>query len=73
MAEAPTHPHHEARGTFAEIDGVMQPMPAPRYSATPTEMPRPAAKPGADTDALLASLGYDGARISSMREAGAVA
>jgi alpha-methylacyl-CoA racemase len=39
MAEAPSHPHNAARGTFIEVDGVMQPAPAPRYSATPCKTP----------------------------------
>jgi alpha-methylacyl-CoA racemase len=34
-AEAPHHPHNVARGTFVEIDGVMQPAAAPRFSRTP--------------------------------------
>jgi alpha-methylacyl-CoA racemase len=40
MAEAPAHPHNAARGTFIEVDGVMQPAPAPRYSLTQTDTPR---------------------------------
>jgi alpha-methylacyl-CoA racemase len=39
MAEAPSHPHNAARGTFIEVDGVMQPAPAPRYSVTQTATP----------------------------------
>ena len=35
LAEAPRHPHNVARGTFVEVDGVIQPAPAPRFSATP--------------------------------------
>jgi alpha-methylacyl-CoA racemase len=35
MAEAPYHPHNVARGTFIEVDGVVQPAPAPRFSRTP--------------------------------------
>ncbi len=35
IAEAPHHHHNAARKTFAERDGTMQPMPAPRFSATP--------------------------------------
>ncbi len=35
MGEAPAHPHNAARGTFIEVNGVMQPAPAPRFSATP--------------------------------------
>ena len=39
MAEAPSHPHNAARGTFIEVGGVMQPAPAPRYSVTVTDAP----------------------------------
>lgn len=34
MAEAPGHPHNVARGTFTTHDSVVQPMPAPRFSAS---------------------------------------
>ncbi|CAG2159302.1 CaiB/BaiF CoA transferase family protein [Cupriavidus numazuensis] len=40
MAEAPQHPHLKARGSFVEVEGVMQPMPAPRFSRTPNAVPR---------------------------------
>jgi len=38
LTEAPLHPHNRARRTFAASGGQMQPMPAPRFSATPTEV-----------------------------------
>jgi alpha-methylacyl-CoA racemase len=40
LADAPTHPHIAARGTFATSGGVLQPAPAPRFSATPAAPPR---------------------------------
>ena len=40
-AEAPEHPHLKARGTFVEIDGVVQPAPAPRFSRTIPNAPTP--------------------------------
>ena len=36
--EAPRHPHNVARGTFATVDGVVQPAPAPRFSRTPSQL-----------------------------------
>lgn len=39
MAEAPLHPHNLARETFVEIDGVVQPAPAPRFSVTQSVRP----------------------------------
>ncbi len=41
MDEAPTHPHLQSRGTYVEVDGVVQPAPAPRFSRSTTEMPSP--------------------------------
>ncbi len=38
--EVADHPHNKARGTFVEVNGVTQPAPAPRYSATPCDPPR---------------------------------
>lgn len=38
-AEVVEHPHNRARGTFIEVNGVIQPAPAPRYSATPCDPP----------------------------------
>ena len=35
LREAPQHPHNVARGTFIEDGGMIQPAPAPRFSATP--------------------------------------
>ncbi len=69
LAEAPDHPHHAMRGTFADIGGVVQPAPAPRYSVTATDMPVPARD---DADALLGALGYDRDRVAALREAGII-
>jgi len=37
--EARQHPHIAARGTLIEIDGIVQPAPAPRFSRTVPEQP----------------------------------
>jgi len=42
--EAPDHPHVRARGTFTEVDGVVQPAPAPRFDGeaqAPAPQPAP--------------------------------
>ncbi|MEU1311809.1 CaiB/BaiF CoA-transferase family protein [Streptomyces cinnamoneus] len=49
LREAPVHPHLAARATFTDHDGITQPAPAPRFSATPGSLRRPPARPGADT------------------------
>ena len=38
LEEAPHHPHNRARKTFIEIEGVMQPNVAPRFSRTQSEI-----------------------------------
>ncbi|MFI8962174.1 CaiB/BaiF CoA transferase family protein [Streptomyces sp. NPDC053493] len=50
LREAPGHPHLAARGTFVEHSGLVQPAPAPRFSATPGAVRTGPALPGADTD-----------------------
>lgn len=44
MDEATRHPHMVARGTYVEIDGVVQPAPAPRFSVTVPGVPDPPQK-----------------------------
>lgn len=72
MTEAPAHPHNLARGTFAVVGGAVQPMPAPRYSATPTVMPQSAPVAGSDTDAILTELGYGAGEVATLRASGAL-
>ncbi|MEU7057678.1 CaiB/BaiF CoA-transferase family protein [Streptomyces sp. NPDC046197] len=49
LREAPHHPHLAARGTFTDHAGITQPAPAPRFSATPTEVRTGPARPGSGT------------------------
>jgi alpha-methylacyl-CoA racemase len=73
MAEAPSHPHNVARGTFTEIAGVVQPRPAPRFSRSDSSIERPPPHAGQHTDEILAEIGLDADAIEEMRESGAVA
>lgn len=66
MAEAPAHPHNAARGTFFERDGVVQPAPAPRFSATPCAPGAPAPPRGADTRLVLAEAGLAAHDINAL-------
>ncbi len=56
ISEAAAHPHLEARGTFVERDGMVQPQPAPRFSRTTATLttPPPAAAGAQTRDALAA-------------------
>jgi alpha-methylacyl-CoA racemase len=73
MAEAPVHPHTRARATFVEIDGVVQPAPAPRFSRTKSGKPRSAVRSGAHTREILVEAGYSDVEVSELLRAGAVA
>lgn len=46
LTDAPFHAHNRARGTFAEVGGVLQPAPAPRFSRTPAGSPLPSSVVG---------------------------
>ncbi len=73
MGEARDHPHLVARGTIAAPDGVPQPAPAPRFSATPTALGAPPAVPGQHTDAVLADWGFSPDERDRLRASGVVA
>jgi alpha-methylacyl-CoA racemase len=72
MTEAKAHPHNVARGTFVDVAGWAQPAPAPRYSATINAAPRPAPASGADSDTVLAELGYTAQQLADLRATGAL-
>jgi alpha-methylacyl-CoA racemase len=71
LEEAPAYPHNRSRGAFVELDGIVQPGPAPRYSRTVTAKPSPP-RPGADGAAILAELGYSDEEIGELRSEGAL-
>jgi alpha-methylacyl-CoA racemase len=55
LTEAARHPHLQARGTYVERDGVLQPAPAPRFSRTGATLSTGPSVPGGQTrEALLA-------------------
>ena len=70
--EAHTHPHNAERATFVEVEGVMQPAPAPRFSRTPAAVHSPPSVAGQDTDEALAAWGVDADRVATLRAAGAL-
>lgn len=73
LDEAPHHPHNVARGTFVEIDGIVQPGPAPRFSRTPSAQPTPPQALGEGTRSALAAWGIPSERIAALFASGVVA
>lgn len=57
LDEAVDHPHNAARGTIVEIDGVMQPAPAPRFSVTPGRIQSAPPKIGQNREDALRDWG----------------
>jgi alpha-methylacyl-CoA racemase len=71
LVEAPAHPHHQARSTFTEVGGTLQPAPAPRFSRTPCATPTPASDPD-DPAATLTAWGLAAVRVAHLRATGAL-
>lgn len=71
-SEAPAHPHNVARSTFVEVDGVVQPGPAPRFSRTPSAVASPPEQPGRSTVTALRRWGVDEDLIASLQDEGAL-
>jgi len=70
FTEAPSHAQHRARGSFVEVGGVIQPGPAPRFSATPSALPRPAPARGELGEAALRDWGFDPTAIARLQQQG---
>jgi alpha-methylacyl-CoA racemase len=75
LDEAAGHEQAVARGAYRPIPGydVPQPAVAPRFSRSETPVPPPPPRVGADTDAVLAELGYSLERVALLRGSGVVA
>jgi alpha-methylacyl-CoA racemase len=69
IQEAIDHPHNRARNTFIEIDGVVQPAPAPRFSRTVPQMPHAPQASGVDLEGTLRRWGFGTEEIETLRKA----
>ena len=72
LAEAPHHSHNVARKTFLEVNGRVQPAPAPRFSVTKADAPRKSPQVGDDTASVLKDLGHDSTQIEALKSQGIV-
>lgn len=70
--EAASHPHNVARGVYQQVDGYLQPAPAPRFSRTPSSVAHGLHKAGQDTQSVLQGLGIADHDIQSLLDLGAV-
>jgi crotonobetainyl-CoA:carnitine CoA-transferase CaiB-like acyl-CoA transferase len=69
LEEAPQHPHLKERGVYDQIDGVTQPMPAPRFSRTPSPKPKPFRPWSKDEVREILAPWLDDAAIEAARQA----
>lgn len=72
MEEATQNAHAAARGAFVEVDGLVQPAPAPRFSGTPAGPVRRAPGHGSDTAAVLQAAGLGKGEIQTLIEQGII-
>jgi alpha-methylacyl-CoA racemase len=72
LTESKDSAHLQARQTLVDVNGSVQPAPAPRFSRTPGAIQNGPRKPGQDTKEALADWGIDEGTISKLLDAGAV-
>ena len=67
MEEAPKHPQNVFRNTFVEVEGVLQPAPAPRFNRTKPEIQGPPLMQGEHTEPALADWGFTQDEIQELK------
>jgi crotonobetainyl-CoA:carnitine CoA-transferase CaiB-like acyl-CoA transferase len=72
LEEAPRHPHLRERGTYVEIDGVVQPAPAPRFSRSVAPMPQAHRAWAPEEAEDILSPWLDRSEVSAARNAGTI-
>lgn len=72
MGEAVVDDHLTARRTHVEVEGEVQPAPAPRFSRSQPSPPAASPEPGEHTTEVLLEVGLAQARIDELRAAGVV-
>jgi len=72
FSEAPEHPHLAARATFSNDFGVVQPAPAPRFSATPGAIAGPPPVAGDHSADILSRWGFAADEVAELVESGVV-
>jgi len=72
LKEACEHPHNLARHAVIDVGGIAQNAPAPRFSRTSPDAPRPPHRAGADTDDILRDWHIDAQLIDRARADGGI-
>jgi alpha-methylacyl-CoA racemase len=57
---------------LVDVNGIVQPAPAPRFSRTPGAIGNAARRPGQDTTEALTDWGIDADRVAKLLELGTI-
>jgi alpha-methylacyl-CoA racemase len=71
LSEAPDHPHNRARHSYFQLNGQVQPSPAPRFSRTRPEVSHGARPPGTGGERILLGARFSAEEIAQLNEKGA--
>ncbi len=72
LDEVAAHPHNAERNLLVDVEGILQPAPAPRLSRTPGEALKVKGPRGTHTNEVLKELGYSEAEIEGLTKGEAV-
>lgn len=72
LAEVQAHPHSRARGSFVEVEGIVQPTPSPRFSRSQPAMQSPPPESGKNTREGLSAWGITAGELRSLEREGAI-
>lgn len=72
MSEVASHPHNRARQVFSNVEGVVMPSPAPRFSRTPGAITSPPVLAGEHSEEVLADWGFTEAEIAGLKASGSI-
>ena len=66
LNEVDQHPYNKERELLISIDGVLQPIPAPRLSKTPGSIDKSRNQRGWETGDILEEIGYSSREITDL-------
>lgn len=72
LDEAPEHPHMAERQVYVRKGRIVQPAPAPRFAATPSELKSDAPRPGEHSYECLEDWGVSSELTDALRASGAI-
>lgn len=67
LSEVPEYAQNRQRNAYIEVDGYLQPAPAPRFSRTPSSVEHGQHKRGEDTAQILKKIGYSETDIEQLK------